>query len=138
MTDLVDDRYCFACGPRNPVGLRVEVRREEGRCLLRWSPSREYQGFREILHGGILATLLDEAMAHAVLGVAPGAATASLRIRFRKPARTEGAILVEARVEERKGRLIRASGVLRQEDEEKASAEGTFVVVSNPRAAPSS
>lgn len=129
MTLLEDDRYCFLCGRDNPIGLHVEPERDEGRCTIRWKPEREYQGFRNILHGGIISALLDEAMAHAVLTVAPGAATASLAVSFKKPARTEGEITVTGRVVERRGRLVRASGVLVQEGEEKASAEARFVVV---------
>ncbi|MFH1681278.1 MAG: PaaI family thioesterase [Candidatus Eisenbacteria bacterium] len=130
MTPIEDDRYCFLCGRDNPIGLHVEPKRESGRCEIRWMPAREYQGFRDVLHGGIISALLDEAMAHAVLSVAPGAATASLSACFRKPVRTDREIVVRARVDERRGRLLRASGVLVQEGEERAAAEAKFVVIS--------
>jgi uncharacterized protein (TIGR00369 family) len=132
MPRLVDDRYCFVCGVRNPIGLHVRTEREEGVCLLRWTPSREYQGFQDVLHGGIISALLDEAMAHAVLTVAPGAATAALEVSFQKPTRTDREVLVSARVEERKGRIVKAAGSLSQEGETRASARGTFLVVAKP------
>jgi uncharacterized protein (TIGR00369 family) len=129
-----DDRYCYLCGPENPIGLRVKPNKADGRCEIRWMPEREYQGFRNILHGGIISALLDEAMAHAVLTVAPGAATVALSVCFRKPARTDREVHVRARVEERRGRLVRASAVLVQEGEERASAEARFVALAKPDA----
>jgi len=130
MTSLEDDRYCFACGPENPAGLQVEIaKREKGIAEIRWEPAREYQGFRDILHGGIVSTLLDEAMAHAALSVATGAATAQMTVHFRKPVRTDRPVLASAEVVEHRGRLLRVRGVLAQEGEEKASAEGKFVLV---------
>lgn len=135
MTSLEDDRYCFACGPENPAGLRVETDREDGTAEIRWTPGREYQGFKGILHGGIVSTLLDEAMAHAVLSVVPGAATASLSVRFQLPVSTDRDVTVRARVEERRGRVILASGVLLQEGREMATAEGKFVLVRGARGA---
>ena len=134
MTSLEDDRYCFACGRDNPSGLQVETRREDGSAELRWTPSREYQGFKEILHGGIVSTLLDEAMAHAVLSVREGTATAEMRVLFEKPVDTAGEITVEARVNEEKHRLLRASAELRQDGTQKASAQGTFIQVARPHA----
>ncbi len=124
MTPLGDDRYCFACGPENPIGLKVRSVREEGTAEIVWNPSREFQGFKGILHGGITSTLLDEAMAHAAIN----AVTARISVRFRKPVRTDREIRVRARVTGRKGRLIRVTTTLVQEEETRASAEGEFIL----------
>lgn len=129
MTRLEDDHYCFACGIDNPIGLKVDIRRGERESELRWRPTREFQGFREILHGGIVSTLLDEAMAHAVLGVVSGAATARMSVQFRCPVRTDSEITVRARVVERRGRVVSASASLFQQGDEMATAEGKFVIV---------
>jgi uncharacterized protein (TIGR00369 family) len=126
---LTDDHYCFACGSENPVGLRLLPDRGEGRCEIRWTPRREHQGFQDILHGGIISTLLDEAMAHAVLSVIPGAATASLVVTFKKPVRPGREVTVRAVVAERKGRVLRTTACLLQDGEEKAAAEAKFVVI---------
>jgi len=137
LTRFEDDHYCFACGKENPAGLQVRVDRDDGRCRLLWNPKREFQGFREILHGGIISTLLDEAMAHAVLSVRGGTATAEIRVVFEKPVNTAEEITVEARVEEEKRRLLRASAELLQGGARKASARGTFVQVARPHPAKS-
>ena len=129
LNDFQDDRYCFACGPDNPIGMKLKVKRnEEGHASFVWTPSREYQGWSGVLHGGIITTLLDEAMAYATGGIADGAATAGIEVSFRKPVNTEQEISVTARMENKKGRLILMSAVLVQGDEEKARAEAKFIV----------
>jgi acyl-coenzyme A thioesterase PaaI-like protein len=64
---LSDDRYCFACGTLNPIGLHMEVSYLEDKAVSRFSLKREFQGWSNIVHGGVVATILDEIMAHAVM-----------------------------------------------------------------------
>jgi len=65
---LRDDRRCFACGPDSEHGLKMTFEYGEGTARSRVVPRREFGGWSDIMHGGIVATLLDEAMAHAALG----------------------------------------------------------------------
>ena len=77
---------CFACSTSNPIGLRLTFE-EEGKYLLAtWSPTEFYQGYVNILHGGIIATLLDEIGAWC-LNVKRGTAgvTSKLCISYHKP-----------------------------------------------------
>jgi uncharacterized protein (TIGR00369 family) len=85
MTIPVDDGGCFACGPENPIGLHLEFESaEEGvRAAVTLRP--EYQGWKDIAHGGIAMMLLDEAMAHAAGYAGHRGVTASVNVRFRKP-----------------------------------------------------
>ena len=57
--NLAIDQYCFACGRDNPIGLKLcfESLAEGVRADL--IPIREYQGFADLLHGGIISTLLE-------------------------------------------------------------------------------
>ncbi len=68
MTDaeFVDDGYCFACGPYSPDGMHLHFERDGERAVRAeiTLPPR-FQGWRGTAHGGIVMTLLDEAMAHA-------------------------------------------------------------------------
>ncbi len=117
-SDIIDDHYCFACGVRNPdgLGLRFEYP-EPGRSRAEFTPARKYQGWSGILHGGIIATLLDEAMAHALGGAARGAGesavTAEMTIKFKKPVRTGEKTILEGRVTGAKGRLVECAAVLK-------------------------
>lgn len=82
----VDDGFCFACGPENPIGLRLHFEPNgDGSVHARVTLRPEFQGWRGIAHGGIAMSLLDEAMAHAAGFAGHRGVTASMTIRFRKP-----------------------------------------------------
>jgi acyl-coenzyme A thioesterase PaaI-like protein len=51
---------CFGCSPGNPLGLRLTFVEEGEEIVSSWVPGTDYQGFFNILHGGIQATLMDE------------------------------------------------------------------------------
>ena len=60
-------RTCFACGRDNPHGLQLEFRVDpDGVASASGVPDIKWEGLRGIVHGGIVTTLLDEAMAKAV------------------------------------------------------------------------
>jgi len=123
---LTDDRNCFACGPDNPRGLHMTFEYGEGtaRCVV--PPRAEFGGWSNIMHGGIVATLLDEAMAHAAIAAGVRAVTARIEVRFRKPVPTDRPLVVEGKVEGRRGRVLEITGVLRGQD-------GTAYAESNAR-----
>jgi acyl-coenzyme A thioesterase PaaI-like protein len=51
---------CFGCSPRNPLGLKLTFAEDGDEIVSFWEPGTHYQGFFNILHGGIQATLMDE------------------------------------------------------------------------------
>lgn len=51
---------CICCGPENPVGLHLEFREDGEDVLTKWTPTQNYQGWIDTLHGGIQSMLLDE------------------------------------------------------------------------------
>lgn len=51
---------CFGCSPTNPSGLRMEFHEEGENIVSRWNPGHDHQGFHDLLHGGIQATMMDE------------------------------------------------------------------------------
>ena len=56
-----NSRMCFVCGVDNPIGLHLSFYTDDaGRCIARFRPRPEHQGFPGWLHGGIASTLLDE------------------------------------------------------------------------------
>ena len=82
----VDDGFCFACGPENPIGLRLHFEPgNDGGVRANVTLRPEFQGWRGLAHGGIAMSLLDEAMAHAAGFAGHRGVTASMNIRFRKP-----------------------------------------------------
>ena len=56
------DEYCFACGRNNPIGLHLDFKFDGDKYIAKKTVPREYQGYKDIVHGGIVTTMLDEAM----------------------------------------------------------------------------
>ena len=119
--NLNDDHFCFACGHKNPDGLRLKFTYPQpGTCRAEFVPEQKYQGWKGILHGGIISTLLDEALAHAVGGAEGGggaseAVTAELTVRFKKPVRIGSKIVLSGKVEKDNGKIVEASSELTDE-----------------------
>lgn len=82
----VDDGRCFACGPDNPIGLHLHFDRSGPQSAhARITLPSQFQGWKDVAHGGIAMALLDEAMAHAAAAAGFRGMTASLTARFRNP-----------------------------------------------------
>jgi len=82
----IDDGNCFACGPDNPIGLHLQFQRAGPKSVrTHITLARQFQGWQDVAHGGIVIALLDEAMAHAAGAAGFRGVTASLSTRFRAP-----------------------------------------------------
>lgn len=132
---LIDDHYCFACGLKNPIGLKLRFQYpREGECWAEFVPLREYQGWQGVLHGGIVSTLLDEALAHALGGPergggGSGAVTAEISVSFKKPVLIGTKVILTGRVTGRRGRLIEASSQINSpQGDVLASAAGKLII----------
>lgn len=86
--DFVADQLCFACGRDNPIGLHLSFHQEDHTYVTVFTADAAHQGYQGIVHGGIIATLLDEIMARYVWSLHGPSATAHLDIRYRRPAPT--------------------------------------------------
>lgn len=81
----VEDGMCFACGEKNPISLGLKFKElSENKVKAEFIPAENHQGYDGIIHGGLTATLLDEAMAHVIGFKGIKAFTAELNVRFRK------------------------------------------------------
>ncbi len=56
----VDNYNCFGCSPNNPIGLHLTFTVDHNEVVSYWTPTHQYEGWCNILHGGIQATLMDE------------------------------------------------------------------------------
>src|SRR5438093_2817572 len=79
------EQYCFGCGRHNPIGLHLLFEREGDWVAATYMPRREDTGFPGIMHGGLSALLLDEAMGWAMYVDHIFAVTARMETRYRKP-----------------------------------------------------
>lgn len=123
---------CFACGGANPHGMRLVFERDNDRRRIvgRFRLGADYQGGLGFVHGGIIATLLDEAMGKLNRFSGVGAVTAELTIEYLRPIRVEEEITVEAGEVERNGRQLFHRGEIRNASGEVlARGRGRFVAV---------
>jgi uncharacterized protein (TIGR00369 family) len=104
---LEDNQNCFVCGEKNALGFRLKFDHPE-KGLLRSSAvfRPEHQGYRDIVHGGLMATLLDEMMVNLAWIEKTPAVTAELNVRLLKPVKTGETVRLEGRLERDGGRVL--------------------------------
>lgn len=98
---------CFGCSPHNPIGLRMEFFKDGEKIVSTWNPGEDYQGFHDVLHGGIQATMMDEIASWVVFILLETAGlTYRLQTTYRKPVRiSKGEITLKAKLKEQKRRI---------------------------------
>ena len=119
---------CFGCGHANLFGLQLELERRGGGVQGRFFVKQDHQGPPGYVHGGVLATALDEAMALLLYADETFALTGRLEVDLVAPAPVGTFVQVEAALEEAEGRKLRLRASARGEDGgELAVARGVFV-----------
>ncbi len=106
-------RSCFVCGRENPHGLKLEFYTQApGVVIADYTVSSDYQGYPGVVHGGIIASMLDEAAGRAVMDSSPSGftVTSQLSIRYRKPVPVGQPLKVVGRAGSRQGRVSKATG----------------------------
>lgn len=117
MKVLPHTHSCFVCGESNPIGFNLRFETDGAIVTARFTPRREHAGFREVVHGGLIATLLDEVMVWAcAVQTKRFAYCAQLNVRFLQPLRPgEPAILSAHLAANRKNRIFEAEGSLKND-----------------------
>lgn len=112
---LEDDHHCFACGMENKNGLCVKWEVDGKTTFAEFVPDKKFQGWRNIVHGGILATLLDEAMTRLAWIVCGGALTAEMRVRYVMPAKVGEKLFIFGEIINENRRLVEMRSYLFKE-----------------------
>jgi len=107
--------HCFGCGAANQRGMRLMFERDDHARRIRgtFCIGPEYQGGPAFVHGGIVATLLDEVMSKVSLFDRDHSMTAELSIEYLKPVPIGSDVTVEGWELERKGRSRLRQGEVR-------------------------
>src|SRR5580658_4833456 len=124
--------YCFACGPDNPQGMRLKFTLDEERqtFVCRFRLSKRYTGPPGHCHGGIIATILDDAMGkvnklHHVVEI-----TREMTIEYLKPVPLHKPLRVEGREIKKLGRThVNAAEILNEKNEVLARSKGIFIAI---------
>lgn len=128
-TDLT---RCFGCGAHNPVGLHLlqHTRFLDDEVVIDANLGPFYAGFPGIAHGGVVATMIDEAVqlhAYRVLGLQ--APTVQLNISYNLPVPTETPIVVRGRGRREGRKVLSTASVQDAEGNVLASAEATLAIL---------
>ena len=118
MTELPHSKSCFVCGSKNPIGLKLRFQTDGRIVRSTFNPEPAHNGFINVIHGGLLATVLDEIM---VWGCAVQTKQfsycAEMTVRYLSPALPGEPIIAEGElVENKKSRIFLAAGVLKRQD----------------------
>jgi acyl-coenzyme A thioesterase PaaI-like protein len=113
-TELYDGYHCFGCSKRNTKGFHLDFYRKGRAVYSIWNPDRDLQGYHNLLHGGIQATLMDEISAWWIYTVAGTAGlTSKLSIRYLKSVSIlEGQVFLRAMELERRRNIYTLKGEL--------------------------
>ncbi|MGC1484205.1 MAG: PaaI family thioesterase [Candidatus Acidiferrum sp.] len=129
---------CFGCGGANDAGMKLTFIQDNvnRKIVGRFTLGERYQGGGGMGHGGIIATLLDEAMGKVCRFREVRAVTAELTVQYLKPVKVDEEIVVEGFETDQKGRNLFLAGEIRNNaGEVLARGTGRFVVVGQKQAA---
>jgi acyl-coenzyme A thioesterase PaaI-like protein len=134
LNDTTDYQRCFVCGQHNPYGLHLVFRLENNSIVADFQPREEHQGFPGIIHGGIVASILDEALGRtSILAERPEwTMTGRLEVRYRRYVPYGQVLRVRAFLGTQRRKMLQATGMLTLADDENtilAEAQGTFLAL---------
>lgn len=117
MRALPHTHSCFVCGESNACGLKIRFETDGRVVQARFRPRPEHIGFKQTVHGGIIATLLDEIMVWAcAVQTHRFAYCVELNVRFSNPGRPgEELVATGELVSNRRDKLFEAKGELRDQ-----------------------
>ena len=93
-----DSNHCFVCGPANPIGLGVKFTLDGEICRGQFTPEPQHMGYRNVTHGGIVFSLLDDVMANWLWLQGLQCFTARADIRYRSELMVSTPVQLEGRV----------------------------------------
>ena len=128
------DHGCFGCGAANPHGLHLSFTSGADGVRATFTPLDVHQGYEQVVHGGIISTLLDEAMAWAVAAAGIWAVTGEMQVRFRRALHVGEAVSLHGAVTDVRTRAISATGEVVREADGQVIATATALFVRVPAA----
>lgn len=128
---------CFGCSPGNPLGLKMEFFEDGNEIISYWRPQEHHQGWVGMLHGGVIATLMDETAGWVVTRkLQTAGVTSRLALHYIKPVKADDTLLtLRAHIKERRRNLVFICCILEDSRGEKcAEAEAVYYVYGEEKA----
>jgi len=115
---MVSGEYgtCFGCGQTNPIGLKLSFKWDGKTAKAEFTPTELYQGWQGVVHGGIIAVMLDEAAAWAMVFEGMNPVTARMETRFRHPALIDKPLIITGSITKKTGKRVEAKAVITSRD----------------------
>lgn len=122
---------CFACGPDNPIGLKIRFTLNDGIVNAEFTADEYHVGYENTVHGGIIYSALDDVMANVLYLQNIKAHTARCEIRYRQALEVGRRVRLKGWVESERRRLVVLKGEMRLADDDSlvADAEASFMKV---------
>lgn len=120
---------CFACGPDNPIGLKINFSLNDGIVTAQFTANENHVGYENTVHGGIIYSALDDVMANVLYLQDIKAHTAKCEIRYRQALEVGKQALLKGWIENERRRLVVLKGEMRlaSDDSVIADAEASFM-----------
>lgn len=126
-------RSCWVCGQDNPLGLRARSFKVDDTVRLPCTPRREHAGWSDVVHGGFVATLLDEVMTWAaILGSRKAVFAAEFGVRMQEPLRAGSECTAVGRMTRNRRRVFDTEAWL-EDDEGRVYARATGRYMAVPK-----
>ena len=107
---------CFGCGKNNPCGLKLKFDWDGKMAKSEFTPTELHQGWKAIIHGGILTSLLDEAMGYAACFENIPGVTATMEVKLRRPVSIGQTLIISAWVTKKARRFAETEAKLTLKD----------------------
>ncbi len=121
---------CFICGKDNPVGLKLIFQYGENSAFTKIKLSRNYEGYPSVIHGGIVAALLDEVMAKAILNKGVEAVTVEINLKYKSPLEVEKEYFLSSKIIKMKSKIVLCeASIVSLDGKLVAEADGKFFIV---------
>ena len=104
---LEDDMNCFVCGDKNSYGLRLKFTIDKDNVMhTQFIPQKHHQGFKDIVHGGLIGLILDEIMVNLLWKMGKNVVTAELNVRLKRITKTGENLLFRGWIDREDSKII--------------------------------
>ena len=132
MNKIEDDEYCFVCGKKNKSGLQLEFSYKNNKTIARIVFDKRFQGWKDVVHGGLVSTVLDEAMAKITGFYGYYCVTAEINIKFKKPVLINKEYIIEGKIVKQRGKIFFTNSLIKNYNNEIfAIADAKMFVITN-------
>lgn len=128
------DRHCFGCGVENPQGLQLQFDTDGDQVSCETELPATYQSWQGIIHGGVVALLMDEAVGWAAWHAGHPGVTGKLEVRLRRPLKIGERVRIVGRVDRIRHRLVYTTSTVTRASDGFLIAEATATLMASPTA----